>query len=371
MTTIDAPALPATAPTDLFTAADAAADAETFSSRVMAAALGGMETIAIHLGARLGWYGALREHGPLSPGELAAATDTQERYAREWLEHQAASGYLDVDGERFRLHAGAGEVLADPDSLVYLAPLGRMMAATGKAIDEIAAAYRDGGGVSWERLGSDARESQAALNRPMYLQALAQEIVPAVPELHERLLGAARVADVGTGEGWSAIGLAAGFGGVRVDGFDVDAASVEASRRHAAAYGVNDRVAFHHADVATLDVVAGYDVVTAFECVHDMPDPVGVLAAMRRMAAPGGYVLVMDERTADRFGPEAGPVERMLYGFSLTVCLPDGLSTPGSVGTGTVMRLDTLREYAQAAGFSDVEVLPVEHDMFRFHRLVL
>lgn len=364
--------------TDLMAAADATAAPDEFAARVLAAGLGGLETLAVHLGATLGWYRALADHGPLTSPELAALTDSHERYAREWLEHQAASGYLTVEdaaapatARRFRLHAGAAAVLADPDSLVHTAPLARMIAASGKAVDDIARAYREGGGVSWEQLGAHARESQSAFNRPLFLHRLAQELIPAVPDLHARLSQGARVADVGTGEGWSAIGLARAYPQVEVAGYDIDGPSIAAARRHAAAHGVADRVSFEHVDAATVPGGGAFDVVTAFECVHDMPDPVAVLAAMRRMVTDDGYVLVADERTAEVFRPAADAVERLLYGFSLTVCLPDGLSTAGSVGTGTVMRLDTLRAYARSAGFADVEVLPIEHDLLRFHRLTV
>jgi 2-polyprenyl-3-methyl-5-hydroxy-6-metoxy-1,4-benzoquinol methylase len=340
-----------------------------------------MEMAAVHLGTRLGWYRALADHGALTPTELARLTGTAERYAREWLEHQAVSGYLDAadgaDGDartrRYRLHAGAAEALVDVDSPFHVAPLSGFLAAAGRVTDRLLDAYRTGGGVSWEELGADARQAQAAFNRPLFLHQLTQEIVPGLPELADHLRAGARVADIGCGEGWSGIGLALGFPGVRVDGYDVDAASVVAAARHAATADVSDRVSYTHLDASTLDpaTTGRYDVVTAFECVHDMPDPVAVLGAMRRVAAPDAYVLVMDERTEHSFAAPAGPVERLLYGFSLLCCLPDGLSYPGGVGTGTVMRPDTLAAYAADAGFARVEVLPVEHEMFRFYRLHL
>ena len=369
-----------TVPSDLFAPADPTAPADVVADRLLAAALGAMETSAVYLGGRLGWYRTLAETGPLTSAELAHATGTAERYAREWLEQQAATGYVAVvpDGpdaadprgsdRRYRLHPGAAEALTDVDSLAHLAPLAQLLAASGRAVDALAEAYRTGGGVSWEELGEDARASQSALNRPFFLHALTQEVTPALPELHARLLAGAAVADVGCGEAWSAIGLALGYPAVRVDGYDVDAPSVEAARRHAAAAGVSDRVAVTTADAA--DVTPGrYDVVAAFECVHDMSDPVAVLRSMRAMAGADGYVLVMDERTEDGFTPRAGVTERLLYGFSLLCCLPDGLSRAGGVGTGTVMRPHVLAGYAAEAGFSRTEVLPVEHDVFRFYRL--
>lgn len=362
-------------PAEQLTAVRPGASVSEVADRLLAATLGAMELSAAYLGDRLGWYRALADHGPLTSVELASETGTAERYAREWLEHQAASGYLHADltgpTPRFAIGDGAREALTDVDSLAYLAPLARFVAASGRVIDDLVEAYRHGGGVSWEQLGADAREAQSAMNRPYFLHALAQESIPAVPALDGLLRAGARVADVGCGEGWSAIGVARQHPDVTVDGFDVDAPSVAAARRHAAAAGVGERVRFSTTDVAALDARGAYDVVMAFECVHDMSHPVAVLEAMRGMAAPDGYVLVVDERTDETFTAPADPVQRLFYGFSLLCCLPDGLSAEGGVGTGTVMRPATLARYAEEAGFSRVEVLPVEHDMFRFYRLHL
>ncbi|MEZ0448662.1 class I SAM-dependent methyltransferase [Cellulomonas sp. ICMP 17802] len=367
---------------DLFETPDPDAGVDVFSARVVAATIGVIESFALHLGSTLGWYRALVDEGPLTSVELAHRTGTQERYAREWLEHQAVSGWLLVDTDdatvapterRFRVAPGAVAVLTDPDSPAHTAPLAGFGVAVGRLFDDYVQAYRSGGGVSWAQLGPDARTAQAAMNRPLFLHQLAQEIVPTLPALHAALRGPALVADVGCGEGWSSIGLATAFPSARFEGFDVDEPSVAAARRHAAASGLHDRVTFASVDAAELrETRAGaFDVVMAYECVHDMPDPVGVLAAMRAMVRDDGYVLVMDERAEETFGAPGGPVERLLYGFSILCCLPDGLSTPGSVGTGTVMRPSVLRGYAESAGFSRVEVLPVEHDFFRFYRLHL
>lgn len=369
-----------TTPSDLLTTPPPDAPAAAVAERLMAATLGAMEIMAVHLGDRLGWYRTLAAHGALTSTELARLTGTAERYAREWLEHQAASGYLDLEeatggplGRSYRLHAGAVEAMTDPDSVNHLAPVAGFLAAAGRSIDALVEAYRTGGGVSWEELGPDARRAQGALNRPLFLHQLAQEIVPALPELQALLADGVAVADIGCGEGWSAIGIARAFPGVRVDGFDVDAPSVEAARRHALEAGVGDRVTFAGADGAALEPWrrGAYGVVAAYECVHDMADPVAVLAGMRAIAAPGAFVLVMDERTEHEFGPRASATERLFYGYSLLCCLPDGLSGRGGVGTGTLMRPATLEAYATAAGFAGVDILPVEHETFRFYRLRL
>jgi SAM-dependent methyltransferase len=163
--------------------------------------------------------------------------------------------------------------------------------------------------------------------------------------------------------------MATGYPAARIDGFDIDVPSVVQARHNAAESGVSDRVQFFVADAGHLGADTQYDVVTAFECVHDLPDPVAVLTAMRSMVAPGGTVLVADEPVAPEFTAPGDEVERLMYGYSLVCCLPDSLSTDGSVGTGTVMRPATLEGYARAAGFAGVEVLPVGQDYFRFYRL--
>jgi SAM-dependent methyltransferase len=352
-------------------------DVDAFAERMFAAVLGAQEVQAAYLGDRLGWYRALAEHGPLTSAELAERTDTDERYAREWLEHQAACAWVVVDDatkpaadRRFTLPAAHAEALTDDDSLAFVAPFARFIAGLGVHLPRIAEAYRSGEGISWDELGEDARAAQAAANRPLFLHALGDEVLPAIPEVHERLLAGGRVCDVGCGAGWSSIGMASSFPGVTVDGIDLDGPSIDAARGNAGTAGLADRVRFHEADAATFGAEQGpFDVVTAFECIHDLSDPVGVLSAMRTLAGADGAVLVMDERVGESFAGPADELERFFYGFSLTCCLPDGRSRAPSAATGTVMRAGTLAAYAEQAGFSRLEVLDVEHEVFRFYLL--
>ena len=192
-----------------------------------------------------------------------------------------------------------------------------------------------------------------------------------MPDVHSRLMAEppARVADVGMGLGWSSIAIARAYPAVLVDGFDLDDASVEEATANAVANGVADRVTFQRRDAGDLALAGQYDLACAFECIHDMPDPVRTLAAMRRLVAPNGTVLIVDERVADEFGAIGDEVERMMYGFSVFHCLLVGMTERPSAETGTVIRAPTMRRYAEEAGFSRVEVLPVEHDTFRLYRL--
>ncbi len=347
------------------------ATAEEFAERLFAASLSLIDVLAVFMGDRLGWYAALASGGPATPAELVARAGGSERYAREWLEQQAGAQILTVsDDGRFALPAGAAEVLTDGQSLNYLAPLARMFGAAAVQLPALVDAYRTGGGVGWAEYGVDMRESQADMNRPWFTHRLA-DALGGVPEVDAVLRRpGARIADVGSGGGWSTIALAQAYPEAEVEGWDVDEPSVKLARANAAEAGLGDRVRFHSADAAGLGENA-YDTIFAFECIHDMSRPVEVLAGMRRALREGGTVVVMDEAVADSFGVPGDDVERLMYGFSLFVCLPDGMSSQPSAGTGTVMRPDTLRSYAQQAGFRDIETLPIEEFGFwRFYRLL-
>lgn len=348
--------------------------ADDVAGRLFTAGLGAFDLLTVYLGDRLGLYQAVADLGEPTVAEVAERSGVHERYAREWLEQQAVTGLLTAAGSdeqrRFAVPEATREVMLDATSLNYLAPLARMLAASAARLPDLLAAYRTGGGVSWDDLGQDAREGQAALNRPWFQQRLAGAL-SGVPAVHDVLCRpGARVADLGCGGGWSAISLATAYPGATVDGYDVDAPSVALATANAAAAGVSERVRFHRVDVSGSDVGEGYDAVFAFECVHDLAAPVEFLATARRATAAGGVTVVMDEAVQEAFTAPGDELERFMYGFSLLVCLPDGMSSQPSAATGTVMRSGTLRRYAQAAGFADVEVLPVEDfGFFRFYLL--
>jgi SAM-dependent methyltransferase len=347
------------------------ATAEEFAERLLRSSLGLVDVLATYLGDRLGWYRALADQGPCTAEELVAITGGSQRYATEWLEQQATASVLTVEPDgRFRLPAGAADVLTNPDSLSYLAPLARMLGAAAVQLPALVDAYRTGGGVSWAAFGDDMRQSQADLNRPWYTRVL-PDVLGRLPELAPLRRPGAVVADVGCGAGWSSIAIARTFPDVEVEGWDVDRPSIDLARANGEAAGVAGRVVFCATDASHLRT-AGYDAIFAFECIHDMAQPVATLAELRRAIRPGGVVVIMDEAVGEAFAPDGDELERLMYGFSLLVCLPDGMSSSPSVGTGTVMRPDTLRAYAREAGFGAVEVLPTgEFGFWRFYKLVV
>jgi SAM-dependent methyltransferase len=342
-------------------------------------AIGALETLHVYVGDRLGLYVSLAKRPDASPGELAADAGIAERYAREWLEQQAVAGLLDVVTDdddpatrRYRLPAEVAEVMTDPDSLNYLAPLAPLVASLGQTLPAVLEAFRTGGGVPYAAYGEDIRGGIARLNRPMFLHQLAAEWIPALPDIEARLQATdtpARVADLGCGSGWSSIALARAYPAAHIDGIDLDEASIEQARRNAAAAGMTDRVSFECRDAGDAALAGHYDLVTFFETVHDMADPVSALRAAGTLLTPGGAVLIGDEKVAETFTAPGDELERFNYGWSALHCLPAGLTEPKSVGTGTVIRPDTVRRYAREAGFSTVTVLPIEHEFWRFYRL--
>jgi hypothetical protein len=352
--------------------------AEALVNSLFAASIATMETFAVYLGDRLGYYDALAADGPATSTELAARTATNERYTREWLEQQAIAGVLDVidTGDAatriFSLPEGHVEVLTDRNSLNYMPGLVRLTVGIALPLEDLKDAFRTGGGVPYSDYGVDTREGIADMNRVMFINQLASEWLPALPDIVDRLndpARPARVADIGCGTGWSSIAIAQGFPFAAIDGFDVDDASIAKARENAAGLGLANRVTFHQRDAADPDLAGAYDLACAFECIHDMADPVGALGAMRRLVGEGGTVLIADERVADQFGAVGDDIERMMYGFSVLHCLPVGMADAPSAGTGTVMRTGTLREYATAAGFQQLDVLPIDNLFWRFYRL--
>jgi len=351
--------------------------ADAFAERLFGSVLGWIDLMSVYMGDKLGWYRSLADDGPATADELAARTRTSPRYAREWLEQQAVTGILsveDAEGDaatrRFSLPPAHAEVLLDEVSLAYFGPLPRMLASLGMQLPAFLEAYRTGGGVSWKQFGAEMREGQAAANRPWFAEL--SRVFADIPAIETALQKpGARVADVGMGGGWSSIALAQAYPGLTVEGFDVDEPSIELARRNAEEAGVADRVTFRNADGGGLEEYGPFDAAFAFECIHDMPQPVPVLEAMRRGVREDGPVIVMDEAVAEDYTAPGDEIERLMYGYSLFCCLPDGMSHQPSVGTGTVMRPDTLRRYAQEAGFSDIEILPIEDfAFFRFYSLV-
>jgi SAM-dependent methyltransferase len=353
-------------------------EAEAFVGRLFEGALGTVDLLTVYIGDRLGLYKGLTDGGPATPSELAARCSINERYAREWLEQQAVGGILTVDdasapedARRYALPEGHALALTDPDSPFSMAPLARAFVGCALVLPKILDAFRTGGGVPWSDFGTDGIEAQGDFNRPWLLSSFGTEYLPLIGDVHERLQAdpPAHVADFACGVGWASIAIASAYPKSIVHGFDLDESSIEIASKNAADRGLSDRVTFEVRDIAESSLEGGYDLIVVIEAIHDLSRPVEALSSIHKVLAPGGCAIVADEKTGDIFAAPGDDLERLFYGFSVLCCLPAGMSEQPSAGTGTVMRADTMRSYATEAGFSDVEVLDIPHDLLRFYRL--
>jgi 2-polyprenyl-3-methyl-5-hydroxy-6-metoxy-1,4-benzoquinol methylase len=354
---------------------DDEARVEEFAGSLFMQALATMELANVELGVRLGLYEALAGAGAITPGELARSAGIAERYAREWLEQQATAGIVEVlavdaapNERRFTLPNAHAHVLIEDDSEACMKPCAAVAPWVGKALDIMVEEFRSGTGAAFGLF--DLHDVQAAFTRPVFVNHLTQNWLPALPAVQQKLTSGARVriAEVGCGEGMAAIVVAKAYANAEVDGYDLDDASIAAAKKAAAEAGVADRARFEVRDAADPAIDGDYDLVMAIEMLHDVPDPVGILRTMKRLAGEAGTVLVVDERTADTFALPATEMERFFYTFSTLHCLAVSMQD-GGAGTGTVIRADTVRRYASDAGFSEVEVLDVEHPQFVLYEL--
>ncbi|TDW21333.1 class I SAM-dependent methyltransferase [Kribbella kalugense] len=335
-----------------------------------------LEIYSIYLGERLGLYRALADKGAATSVELAERTGTNERYIREWLEHHAASGLVDVDDvtaapteRRYTLPPEHVPVLADEENVDYHGYQGVELARAARMLPDLVEAFRTGDAPPhqpWEP------EGRAEFNRPTYLNLLGKEWLPAIPELDARLRAdpPARVADFACGTGWSSIAMAQSYPNITVQGVDLDEDAIAAATGHARETGLADRVSFAVANASDQSRSGQFDLVTILEAMHDIPRPVDALRSARDMLADGGSVLIVDELVEDQFIAPAPELERYHYGWSLMSCLPEAMGDPESAATGALMRPDTLRRYATEAGFSQTQVLAFRTSMFAFYRLI-
>ncbi|MFE9119885.1 class I SAM-dependent methyltransferase [Streptomyces sp. NPDC007172] len=353
--------------------------AQALSVRLFMAGLGAAELMTAYLGLRLGLYDALAEGGPATAPELAERAGIAPRYAREWLEQQAAAGILlaqsgEVPAEQrvFTLPAGHAEALTDPGSLFSIAPLVLLpIGGMASVLPQLIEAFRTGEGIAYERFGPELRGGQAGLNRSVFQHQLAGWIAATLPAVHAALGGEGGVvADVACGSGYSSIALAQAYPKARVHGLDLDERSVSDARENAREAGVADRVTFEVRDAGDRDLAGRYDLVCVFDALHDMARPVEVLRSCRALLAPGGSVLLMEPNVGERFTAPASETERFQYAVSLLHCLPVGMAEQPSAATGTVMRPGTVRSYASEAGFARVRVLPVRHTFHRLYQLL-
>src|SRR3954467_4235006 len=312
-----------------------------------------LNTALVVMGDKLGLYRALAGAGPLTPAELAERTGCAERYVREWLNAQAAGGYVEyeADSGRYVLPPEQAIALTDEDSPAYLP--GFFQIALGSVHDSprITEAARTGKGVGWHDHVHDVHEGCERFFRPGYNANLVDGWLPTLEGVVEKLQRGARVADVGCGHGASTIVMAKAFPSSQYFGFDYHDGSIATARERAQAAGVDDRVRFDTVPAAAY-AGDGYDLVTMFDCLHDMGDPVGAARHVRSTLAEDGTWMIVEPRAGDRVEENLNPVGRAYYGFSTFLCTPSSLSQEVGLALGAQAGEARIRDVVTAGGFT-------------------
>jgi SAM-dependent methyltransferase len=312
-----------------------------------------LNTALVVMGDRLGLYRALAGAGPLSPGELAERTGTAERYVCEWLNAQAAGGYVeyDPDSGRYTLPPEQAVAFTEPDSPAYLP--GFFQIALGAVLDspKIVEAARSGAGLGWHEHVHDVYEGCERFFRPGYNANLTAGWLPALDGTVAKLEQGALVADVGCGHGASTILMAQAFPNSTFVGSDYHDGSIETARRQAREAGVTARVRFETAPAGAYNGT-GYDLVTMFDCLHDMGDPVGAARHVRGTLKPDGTWMIVEPYAGDRVEENFSPVGRAYYSFSTLLCTPASLSQEVGLALGAQAGEARIRDVVTAGGFT-------------------
>jgi ubiquinone/menaquinone biosynthesis C-methylase UbiE len=304
------------------------------------------------LGERLGLYRALAQ-GAADAHELAAATGTDPRYVDEWLRGQAAGGYIEYDAgsATYSMTPEQAFALTDPSGPVFLPGAFELALGSLKAAPEIEHAFRTGAGYGWHQHDEDVFTGCERFFRPGYLMHLLSEWIPALDAVGAKLERGARVADLGCGHGASTVLMAEAFPASSFVGSDYHDGSIEAARRHAEDAGVADRVRFEVAGAQALDE-HDLDLVTTFDCLHDMGDPLGAAQHIRRSLAPDGTRMIVEPAAGDSVADNLNPVGRVFYGFSTFLCVPNAVSQPGGYALGAQAGQAAIRQVVTDAGFT-------------------
>jgi SAM-dependent methyltransferase len=312
-----------------------------------------LNTALVVMGDRLGLYRALAHRGALTPGELAAETGTAERYVREWLNAQAAGGYVEYEPEtgRYALPPEQAVALTDDSSPAYLP--GFFQIALGSVLDSprITEAAKSGEGIGWHDHGHDVHEGCERFFRPGYNAHLVAEWLPALDGVVEKLERGGTVADVGCGHGASTILMAEAFPRSRFRGFDYHEGGIGTARERAKAAGVDGRAEFAVEPAASYPGT-GYDLVTMCDCLHDMGDPAGAARHVRASLAEDGSWMIVEPLAGDRVEDNLNPVGRAYYGFSTFLCTPSSLAQDVGLALGAQAGEARIREIVLGAGFS-------------------
>ncbi len=327
----------------------------TFVGKMLGDLGGALSVPLVRIGDRLGLYKTLQAKGPMTAAELAMKADIAERYAREWLSHQAASGYLTYDpaSGRFTLPQEQAMVLAESDSPVYLQGAFDLAAVMMENQSLVEPAFRTGKGVGWGEQSQCLFCTVGRFFRPTYHNNLVESWLPALDGVVAELERGATVADVGCGHGFSTVIMAKAFPNSSFVGYDFHPSSIAQAQLHARAHGVTGNTRF---EVALASEFPGkdLDLVTFFDCLHDMGDPVGAARHVRQTLKPDGRWMLVEPAAGDRLEDNINPVGRLYYAASTMICVPTSLDQPVGAALGAQAGLTRLTAAITEGGFGTV-----------------
>jgi len=312
-----------------------------------------LNTALVVMGDRLGYYRLMADGAPTTPGQLADRSGTSVHYAREWLNAQAAGRYVDYDpaSGTYTLPPEQAVALTDENSPVYLPGFFQIANGTVRDAPRVLEAARAGDGIGWHEHNDDVHLGCERFFRPGYHANLVAEWLPALDGVIERLQRGGRVADVGCGHGASTILMAQSFPESRFIGSDYHSGSVDTARRRAADAGVTDRALF---EVASATAFSGgpFDLVTTFDALHDMGDPIGAARHVHSSLADDGTWMIVEPAAGDHVEDNLNPIGRAYYGFSTLLCTPCSLAQDVGMALGTQAGPARIRDVATSAGFT-------------------
>lgn len=344
---------------------------EAFVQKVLGDTSATMTTLLASIGDRLGLFKDLAANGPGTSAEVARRTGTNERYVREWLGGMTAAGYLEYDTltHRFSLPAEHAAAVAAEGGPFFFGGIYEMIPALVAVIDQVTEAFRQGGGVRQANYPSAMWDGLERSSASWFNNLLLQQWIPAMPDVQSKLERGSRVADVGCGRGRALIKLAQAFPACRYFGYDVYGPAVDEATARARAAGVQDRITFHQVDVSN-GLPGEYDVITTFDVIHDVVDPLGLLQVLRRALGPDGVYVCLDTNCSDKLEENIGPLGALFHGFSVLYCMTTSLAW-GGAGLGTVgFHEKKVREMCSAAGFRSVRKVPLENPFNNLYEIM-
>ncbi len=341
---------------------------KAFAERVFADMAGAMTAGMGYIGAKTGLFHAMAGKGAMRTDDVVRASGLQPRYVEEWLRGMSSAGYLDYDptAQTYRLPDEHAFLLASDDTDHFMAGLFAMVPVLLRVAPDVAAAFKNGGGVRFEAFGSDGILGLDLINRGQYEHRLTSYWLNTLPRVVSRLVEGGRALDVGCGAGRVCVALAKRFPKAEVFGIDPDAESIQQAKAAAAAAGLAHRIRFLAATTGDREIGDGFDLITACDCIHDFAAPEKALEEIRALLKTDGTLFIVEPKVGDRLEDNLNPVATMFYGFSIFHCMTQSLAN-GGPGLGTCLGPARTEELVRNAGFRHFETLDIKSAVNLFY----